>query len=148
MNEESGLRRLTLNYVLGVPRERVFRMLTEPAELVKWWGPHGIMLLTADVDLRIGGGYRFVMKPSEGPAFHLSGQFLSVDPPDGLSYTFEYEEPTPDDRETVVSLALEDRGQDTVLSLTQGVFATEERLALHRVGWSDSLERLKAVIEG
>ena len=123
-------------------------MLTDPAELVKWWGPQGIALLSADVDPRVGGGYRFVMKPFEDPPFGLFGQFLSVDPAREVSYTFQYEEPTPDDRETVVTLTLEGRGQETAMSLTHGNFATEERLALHRSGWSDSLDRLKTVIEG
>jgi uncharacterized protein YndB with AHSA1/START domain len=147
MNEDGPLR-LTLTRALGAPRERVFRMLTDPAELVKWWGPRGIELLSADVDARVGGGYRFVMKPPEGPPFGLFGQFLSVDPAHGVSYTFQYEEPTPDDRETVVTLTLEERGQETVVSLTHGTFATEERLALHRAGWSDSLDRLTTVIDG
>jgi uncharacterized protein YndB with AHSA1/START domain len=146
MDDDSGLR-LSLTALLRAPPDRVFRMLTEPAELVKWWGPRGTSLLSADVDLRVGGGYRFVMQPPEGPSFHLSGQFLSVEPAHGLTYTFVYGEPTPDDRETVVSLALEDRGGETAVSLTQGPFATEERLALHRGGWSDSLARMREVIE-
>jgi uncharacterized protein YndB with AHSA1/START domain len=139
--------RLSLTAVLAAPRERVFRMLTEPAELVQWWGPHGIELRSAQVDLRVGGDYRFVMKPAEGLPFHLSGRFLSVDAGRGISYTFRYEEPTPDDRETVVTLTLDDRGpEETVLSLTHGAFATQERLALHRAGWSQSLERLATLI--
>jgi hypothetical protein len=53
----------------------------------------------------------------------------------------------PDDRETVVELSLESRGATTtVLTLTQGEFATEERLELHRSGWADSFERLDAVL--
>lgn len=146
MNEEGELR-LSLHCVLGAPREQVFRGLTEPTEVVKWWGPHGFTLPRAEIDLRVGGGYRFVMKPSEGDPFHVSGRFLSIDPPRGISYAFRYEEPTPDDRETVVTIGLEDRGQQTAVLLTQGVFATQERLVLHRGGWSDSLERLKSVLE-
>jgi uncharacterized protein YndB with AHSA1/START domain len=146
MNEEGELR-LSLDCVLEAPREQVFRGLTDPTEVVKWWGPHGFTLPKAEIDLRVGGGYRFVMKPPEGDPFHVSGRFLSIDPPRLISYTFRYEEPTPDDRETVVTLALEDHGRQTVVFLTQGVFATQERLLLHRDGWSDTLERLKAVLD-
>lgn len=146
MNGEGELR-LSLHCVLGAPPEQVFRELTEPTEVVKWWGPHGFALPRAEIDLRVGGGYRFVMKPPKGDRFHISGRFLSIDPPRGISYTFRYAEPTPDDRETVVTIGLEDRRQQTAVLLTQGVFATQERLLLHRGGWSDSLERLKSVLE-
>jgi uncharacterized protein YndB with AHSA1/START domain len=146
MTEDGGLL-LTLTSMLAAPRERVFRMLTEPAELRKWWGPHGVVLLRADVDLRVGGSYRFVMQPSDGAPFHLGGTFLTIDAPAGLSYTFRYEEPTPDDRETVVAVELDDRSRTTLMSVTHGRFATEERLALHRGGWSDSLERLATALQ-
>lgn len=147
MSEDVGLR-LTATCVLEAPREQVFRLLTQPEGLAAWWGPRDVELLRAVVDLRVGGSYRFVMRPTGGAPFHLSGTFLSVDPGRALSYTFRYEEPTPDDRETVVAVTLDDRGDDTVVSVTQGTFATEERLALHRRGWSESLERLKAAVEG
>ena len=83
------------------------------------------------------------MQPPEGDVFHLSGEFVEVGPPSRLSYTFRWEEPTPDDRETVVTLTLRDvNGGSTNVLLDQGVFATEERLALHTQGWTDSLDRL------
>jgi uncharacterized protein YndB with AHSA1/START domain len=100
-----------------------------------------------DVDLRVGGGYRFTMQPPHGDRFHLAGEFLEIDPPRRLVYTFRYEEPDPDDRQTVVVLSLDEAGQATEVSLSQGEFATEARLELHRGGWTDSLERLRETIE-
>jgi uncharacterized protein YndB with AHSA1/START domain len=76
----------------------------------------------------------------------LLGEFREVDPPARLAYTFRWDPPAADDRETVVILALEDQGEETKLILTQGEFATEERHALHEAGWSESLERLKLVL--
>jgi uncharacterized protein YndB with AHSA1/START domain len=94
-----------------------------------------------------GGGYRFTMQPSGGEPFHLSGEFLQIDPPGRLVYTFRWDEPDPDDRETVVTLSLGDVACATQVSLSQGEFATEARLALHRGGWTDSLEKLRQLIE-
>jgi uncharacterized protein YndB with AHSA1/START domain len=51
------------------------------------------------------------MKPPDGQAFHLAGEFLEIDPPGRLVYTFRWEEPDPDDRETVVALALDAVGR-------------------------------------
>lgn len=134
---------LELQFVVDAPRERIFRMLTESAELARWWGPHGFTMSGIDLDLRVGGGFRFTMQPPDGDRFHLTGEFLEIEPPSRLVYTFRYEEPDPDDRETVVTLSLEDVGDVTEVSLSQGEFATEARLELHRRGWTDSLEKLR-----
>jgi uncharacterized protein YndB with AHSA1/START domain len=132
--------------VLEAPPELVFVMLTEPTELATWWGPHGFTTPEIQLDLAVGGSFRFTMQPPDGEAFHLSGDFLEVHPPDRLSFTFRWDEPDPDDRETVVVVSLASRGTATAVSLSQGGFATEERLELHRNGWSDSFDKLDAVL--
>ena len=138
---------LKLEYLLRAPRERVFGLLTEPDELARWWGPHGFTTPQIDLELAVGSGFRFTMQPPEGDAFHLSGEFLEIDAPSRLAYTFRWDEPSPDDRETVVRLSLDTVGDGTEVALSQGEFATEERLDLHRSGWTDSFEKLRALIE-
>jgi uncharacterized protein YndB with AHSA1/START domain len=137
---------LRLQRVLPGARAVVYRALTDPQELAKWWGPRGFTAPSVDFDPRVAGGYRIAMQPPEGELFHLSGEFREVDPPARLSYTFRWDPPTPDDRETLATLSLEDRGEETELLLTQGEFATEERRALHEGGWTEALERLERVL--
>lgn len=137
---------LSLHHVLDAGRERIFRAFTEPAELARWWGPHGFTTPQIALDLRVGCAYRFAMRPPEGDLFHLSGEFLEIDPSRRLVYTFRWDEPVPDDRETVVELSLHAVGDATAVSLVQGEFATAERLELHRSGWTDSFERLRDLV--
>jgi uncharacterized protein YndB with AHSA1/START domain len=137
---------LHLEHVVPAPRGRVFNALVTPDELAKWWGPKGFTSPSIDLDPRVGGSYRIAMQPPEGEVFHLSGEFVAVDYPSLLSYTFRWEEPTPSDRETMVTLTLEEASGSTNVILDQGVFATEERLALHTQGWTDSLERLYELV--
>jgi uncharacterized protein YndB with AHSA1/START domain len=143
---EPGELVLTGRWRLDAAPARVFTLVTEPDALAEWWGPHGFTTPEIEQDLREGGAYRFTMQPPEGDAFHLSGEFLHVDPPRELAFTFRWDEPDPDDRETVVVLSLEAVGDSTEVSLTHRGFATEERLALHRDGWADSFERLAQVL--
>ena len=147
-NMETGGLVLDLECTLDAPPEEVFRMLTESAELMKWWGPQGFIIPSAELNLTEGGRYRFSMTPPEGGPFHLSGEFLEIDPAWRLVYTFRWEEPAPDDRETVVDLSLGGAAEGTRLVLAQGPFLTEERLALHRNGWTESFEKLQAVLSG
>ena len=101
---DSGALMLRLDRVLPAPRPHVFRACIEPADLSQWWGPQGFTTPEVHLDPRVGGGYRFGMQPPDGELFHLSGEFREVEPPTRLVYTFRWEEPDPDDRETVVTL--------------------------------------------
>jgi uncharacterized protein YndB with AHSA1/START domain len=124
----------------------VWRALTDPDELARWWGPAGFSVPSVALDLRVGGRYRIEMQPPEGATFFLHGEFREVTPPARLGYTFIWEPPDPDDRETVVALSLGEVGGRTELALDQGPFQTEARLALHRSGWSESLEKLAELL--
>ena len=139
---------LRLERSLPAPRAAVYRALTDPQELGAWWGPHGFTAPSVELDPRIGRGYRIAMQPPDGELFYLSGEFREVEAPERLAYTFRWDPPHEDDRETIVTLGLEDRGAETVLRLTQGDFATEERRALHEGGWSESLQRLDGFLRG
>jgi uncharacterized protein YndB with AHSA1/START domain len=134
---------LHLEKVLRAPQERVFAACVEPEKVAEWWGPAGFTTLSVDLDVRVGGRYRITMQPPEGDAFHLRGKYSEVDPPRRLAYTFEWEEPDPDDQETVVTLSFLDDREGTKLVLDQGPFATEARHALHEAGWTETLERLE-----
>jgi uncharacterized protein YndB with AHSA1/START domain len=131
---------------LPVPRPLIFGMHTEPRELARWWGPKGFTVPSVALDLRVGGAYRIEMQPPEGARFFLAGEFLRIDPPAYLSYTFRWEDPNPDDQETNVTLSLTDLGDSTELTLDQGPFLTEARLALHTQGWTEGLDRLYEVV--
>jgi uncharacterized protein YndB with AHSA1/START domain len=134
---------LHLERDLGAPAERVFAACLEAEALAEWWGPAGFTSPRVDLDARAGGSYRIRMQPPEGEAFHLCGEFVEVDPPRRLVYTFEWEEPDPDDRQTVVTLSFVKRGTGTTVVLDQGPFRTEARRALHETGWTETLERLE-----
>jgi uncharacterized protein YndB with AHSA1/START domain len=143
--QPSGLA-LHLKRVLPATPSVVFKACTEPMTLAKWWGPRGFTTPSIEIDLRVGGRYRFAMQPPEGALFHLMGEFREIDPPLRLAYTFLWEPPDPDDLETFVTLSFRDVDGSTELSLSQRVFATEARRALHEQGWSEGFERLREVV--
>ena len=137
---------LHLKRLLRAPPELVFRMHTEPDLLAQWWGPKGFTAPSVELDVRVGGRYRIAMQPPEGDRFHLSGEFREINPGTRLVYTFRWEPPDPDDRETVVVVSLRNRGESTALTVDQAPFATDARRALHEQGWNDSLDRLEELI--
>ena len=147
MSLAPGTLRLHLERVLPARPQDAFDACVEPDRLASWWGPAGFTAPSVDLDVRVGGSYRIEMQPPDATAFNLRGQFLEIDPSRRLVYTFEWEEPDPDDRATVVELSFLADLAGTRLVVDQGAFATGERLSLHEAGWTDTLDRLERYLE-
>jgi uncharacterized protein YndB with AHSA1/START domain len=137
---------LEIERVLPAARPVVFEAFTHPQQLAKWWGPEGYAVANLEFEPRVGESYRIEMQPPEGDAFHLTGEFREVDPPERLAYTFVWEPADPDDVETLAELSFRDLGESTEVRFTQGPFKTEARRALHRDGWGDSFDKLERLI--
>lgn len=74
---------------IAAPPERIFRALTDPTELGAWWGD-SLMYRTYDwqVDLRPGGKWSTQARGSDGTESTVGGEYLEVDPPRLLIYTW------------------------------------------------------------
>jgi uncharacterized protein YndB with AHSA1/START domain len=142
-SEQPKETRLHLEKVLPVPRARVFASFVDANQLRGWWGPAGFSVPRLEFDATEGKDYRIFMQPPDGDAFHIRGTFRAVEPPRRLAFTFSYEEPDPDDQETLVALMFDSTEPGTRVTLDQGPFKTAARLELHREGWTDTLERLE-----
>jgi uncharacterized protein YndB with AHSA1/START domain len=132
MTAESRELRLDLKRTLPAAPSFVFRACSAADELAMWWGPEGFTAPSLDFKPRVGGSY--------------TGEFREVDPPSRLVYTFVYEDPDPDDVETLAELSFRDLGEFTEVVLTQGPFNTEARRDLHRNGWTGSFDRLERLL--
>jgi len=137
---------LEMKRILEAVPSVVFGAFSDPSELVKWWGPEGFAIPSLEFQPRVGESYRIEMQPPAGDPFYLTGEFREVDPPVRLAYTFVWEDPDPDDVETLVALSFRDLGESTEVALTQGPFKAEARRALHRDGWMDSFDKLERLI--
>ena len=137
---------LELTRALTVPRERSFEYFADAALLRTWWGPAGFSIPSIDFAPRVGASYRIEMQPPEGEAFLLTGTFHEVDAPSRLAFSFRWQPPDPDDDETVAQLSFRAIEDSTAIRLIQGPFRAEARRALHRVGWTESFDRLVDVV--
>jgi uncharacterized protein YndB with AHSA1/START domain len=134
---------LHLERALVAAPERVFAAFVDADQFRQWWGPVGFTVPRLRFDAVEGADYRLVMQPPDGGVFHIRGTFRAVQPPRCLTFSFIYEEPDPDDQETLVTLAFEPTDPGTRFILDQGPFKTAARLELHRQGWTETLERLE-----
>jgi uncharacterized protein YndB with AHSA1/START domain len=146
VSARSGEFVLEIERLLHAARSIVWKAFTEPVQLAKWWGPNGFTIPSLESDARVGERYRIEMQPPGGDAFYLSGEFRDVAAPARLEYTFAWEDPDPDDVESLVRLTFQEVGESTEVLLNQAPFKTEARRELHRDGWNDSFDKLEHLL--
>ncbi len=73
------------------PPALVFEVWTDPEHLRHWWGPRALTLIVREIDLRVGGTYRFVSRAPDGREFSFHGVYREIEPPHLLVSTFVYE---------------------------------------------------------
>jgi uncharacterized protein (TIGR03086 family) len=61
------------------PRDIVWRALTEPAHLLRWWGPTWCPLVTCDVDFRVGGSWRYGSRMEDGTELGWHGVYRDIE---------------------------------------------------------------------
>jgi uncharacterized protein YndB with AHSA1/START domain len=133
---------LQIKRTYEVPREKVFRAWTEPTRLMKWFCPEGYENPGADVDLRVGGSYRILMrKLPDGEPFAVGGKYIEVSAPSRLVFTWQWEGKNLDPAETVVTVELRKKNGTTELTLTHERFPDEELRDRHNQGWCSCLDR-------
>ena len=80
-------RALRLSRTFRAPREGVFRVWTDPQQLIRWWGPEGFTVPACAIDVRPGGAWRPAMRSPEGKDHIVSGVYREVLPPARLVLT-------------------------------------------------------------
>src|SRR3954470_1056424 len=74
-------REIALTRVFKAPRQLVYDAFSKPEILKRWFGPHGWSLVTCDVDARVGGGFRFVLRSPDGRELGMRGTYRELSPP-------------------------------------------------------------------
>jgi uncharacterized protein YndB with AHSA1/START domain len=77
--------------VFDAPRERVFAAWTDAEVIPQWWGLRSTTTVVDELDLRVGGAWRFVERMEDGSEVGFRGSYREVEPPERLAYSFEWE---------------------------------------------------------
>jgi uncharacterized protein YndB with AHSA1/START domain len=138
---------LRIERTFDAPVERVFAAWTSPEVLRCWlYGMVGWETPIAEVDLRVGGRIRVVMRdPTDGAEAGATGEYTVVEPPCRLVFTWVWHD-QPDQPQLIELEFSEQDGRTTVL-MTNSAIPTDGRLESQERGWQfcfDNLERLLA----
>lgn len=77
-----------LERTFDAPRHLVWKAMTEPELVKKWYGPRGYSLTVCEIDLRVGGRWRYMLRgPGGPPDMGMSGEYRELSAPDRLVST-------------------------------------------------------------
>ncbi len=82
---------LVFERTFDAPREQVWKALTDPAIIPRWWGPHASSTRVAEMDVRPGGKWRFISSAPGREDVEFYGEYLEVDPPNSYKWTFMFD---------------------------------------------------------
>ena len=100
------------------PRHLVWKAYTTPDLIARWWGGSHGKVTSAEVDLRVGGSWRYVLAATEGFEVAFHGEFREISAPDRLVNTEIYEG-APEGVGVVTTTLVEAGGRTTLTQLCE-----------------------------
>jgi uncharacterized protein YndB with AHSA1/START domain len=142
----SDTKTLHIERTFQAPAEAVFEAFTSPEVMRRWWhAGHDWETTAAEVDLRVGGTVRVVMRdPHKDAEYGGGGKYSEIEPPTRLAFTWIWDD---DPRGTLIEVDFEESDGATTVRFTHSRLWNEEALRSHEGGWGvcfDNLERALA----
>ncbi|MGB8195312.1 MAG: SRPBCC family protein [Chitinophagaceae bacterium] len=139
--------RVSLHRVLKANPEKVYRAFTDANALSSWLPPYGFVAQVHQMDARVGGSYKMSFTNfSTGNSHSFGGKYLEMEPDSFLKYTDVFDDPNlPGEMTTTVWLKKVSVG--TELKITQEGIPAVIPVEACYLGWQESLEKLKKLVE-
>ena len=109
-------REIVLRRAFDTPRRLVFDALTRPELLERWFGARGWNLVVCEVDLRVGGAWRFVSRGPGGAEMGHGGVYREILPPDRLVYSELFDDQSYPGESLITHVLAEHDGRTTLTS--------------------------------
>ena len=138
---------LLITRIFNAPAALVFSLWSEPEHFRRWMGPEAFDCPVAEIDFRVGGAYRGMIRSQAQGENWFGGVYREIEPHHRLVFTFAWDEGPSAERETLVTITFTERGGKTVQTFHQTPFLSVERRDSHIGGWSSAFETAAAYAE-
>lgn len=106
---------IMLTRTLNAPRKLVWEAVTKPEHVRRWYGCSAFTLSTCDIDLRVGGSYRYTMRAPDGIDHTMTGVYREIAAPERIVHTERYETTGFTSPDAIVTMTLVEQGGRTKL---------------------------------
>lgn len=134
-------------YIAARPKT-VFRAWTDPEIVMKWFGPRPCSLLSADINLQVGGTWRFVMSEDDDGSMGFEGEYLVIDNDRRLVMIWsKFTEPSSAPRESPpmsqVDITLSAKGVGTDIRIVHSAIEDKDTRIGFTSGWEHGIKNLR-----
>lgn len=139
--------KVTLHRIFTASPEKVYKAFTNPDAMASWIPPYGFIAIVHYMDVQIGGKYRMSFTNfGTGSSHSFGGEYLEIIPNELLKYTDEFEDPNlPGQMITTIELRQVMCGTEIIA--TQEGIPDAIPIEMCYLGWQESLEKLKKLVE-
>jgi len=136
---------LRIERTFQAPAQAVFDAWTSEEVIRRWWHTErGYETSAAEVDLRVGGAVRVVMRDPETEAeYGGGGLYTEIERPTRLAFTWLWDEET---RRTLIEIDFEETDGVTTVSFVHSGLWDEEAVRSHEGGWGHCFDNLERVL--
>ena len=143
-------REIAMTRVFDAPRRLVFDAWTKPELIKRWLGVRGgWSMVVCEVDLKVGGAYRFVWRGPNGNEMGMGGVYREVVPPERLVATEKFDDPWYEG-EALDTTTFVERGGKTTATTTVRYASQEVRDAVLKTpmekGIAESYDKLEELL--
>jgi uncharacterized protein YndB with AHSA1/START domain len=83
---ETESKDFVMSRVFDAPRDLLWKCFTDPERMKQWWGPKGVKIIAAKMDLRVGGTYLYGMETPDGKTMWGKFVYREITPPERLVF--------------------------------------------------------------
>jgi uncharacterized protein YndB with AHSA1/START domain len=127
------------------PAALLFALWSEVEHFSKWMGPEGFDCPEAELDFRVGGKYRGMIRSKDYGDNWFGGEYREIEAPNRLVFTWKWDEGPSSELETLVTITFrENPDGGTTMTFHQSPFINVERRDSHIGGWTSLFNKLAA----
>ncbi len=139
---------IVITRVFDVPRHLVYRAWTTPELIERWWSGLRGTVTSVEVDLRVGGRWRYVMKANAGFEVAFHGEYREIEPNERIVSTEVFEgAPDPEANATENVITFDGDGEQTTLTTVVVCPSREVRDAIIDSGMEDGMQEAMDALE-
>lgn len=139
--------KVTLHRVFTASPEKVFKAFTDADAMASWLPPYGFVCKVQSMDAQVGGKYKMSFTNfGTGSSHSFGGEYLEIKPNEFLKYTDEFDDPNLPGQ-MITTIELKNVLCGTELIATQEGIPDAIPTEMCYLGWQESLEKLKKLVE-
>jgi uncharacterized protein YndB with AHSA1/START domain len=123
------------------PASVVFALWSEPEHMRRWMGPNGFDCPEIEIDFRVGGAYRAMIKSTEHGENWFGGVYREIARDKRLVFTFIWDNGPSAGVETLVTITFDERDGKTVQTFHQTPFLNVARRDSQMGGWNSTFDK-------